>query len=337
MPAELWSDAVRMAECGLIVAAIAVPLGLAARWLAKSRHQPVLLRPKPWPVPWGGFEILLLFAFALIGPASIVGPVLSASGFYPAIYGADSPEEAWQPMKSLWSAAVFAPLFLGFTWLLTRAAYPAWRAEPSPLPARTAAAVGTWLGLHPIVAAIHLIVAATFFAWGWQPDSHPLEQKFRDGRPSIDQILFAVQAAIAAPLVEEMLFRGALLPWLLRKRHRPVVTLLVVALFGLLLSIESRDGQNELRSGPVLFTLFLVAGAFLHRALRRKHNRTESAMIVSAAFFAVTHNPVWPSPIPLFVLGLGLGWLAVRTRGWLAPAIVHGLFNMVSVLFVLRG
>jgi membrane protease YdiL (CAAX protease family) len=46
---------------------------------------------------------------------------------------------------------------------------------------------------------------------------------------------------------------------------------------------------------------------------------------------------VWPSPIPLFVLGLGLGWLAVRTRGILVPAIVHGLFNAVSGVFVLRG
>jgi CNT family concentrative nucleoside transporter len=45
----------------------------------------------------------------------------------------------------------------------------------------------------------------------------------------------------------------------------------------------------------------------------------------SAALFAVVHSAIWPSPIPLFLLGLGLGWLAVRTRGVLAPAIVHGL------------
>ena len=49
------------------------------------------------------------------------------------------------------------------------------------------------------------------------------------------------------------------------------------------------------------------------------------------------HSNVWPSPIPLFVLGIGLGWLAVRTNGVLAPVIVHGLFNAVSVVFVLRS
>jgi membrane protease YdiL (CAAX protease family) len=56
----------------------------------------------------------------------------------------------------------------------------------------------------------------------------------------------------------------------------------------------------------------------------------------TAAFFALLH-PVWPNPIPLFALGLGLGYLAVRTNGLLVPVLVHGLFNAVSVVFVLRG
>ena len=32
-----------------------------------------------------------------------------------------------------------------------------------------------------------------------------------------------------------------------------------------------------------------------------------------------------------------LGWLAVRTNGVLVPVVVHGLFNAVSVVYVLRG
>ena len=57
----------------------------------------------------------------------------------------------------------------------------------------------------------------------------------------------------------------------------------------------------------------------------------------SALVFAAVHSAVWPTPIPLFALGLGLGVVAVRTNGVLAPAIVHMLFNTVSVLFVLSG
>ncbi len=72
-------------------------------------------------------------------------------------------------------------------------------------------------------------------------------------------------------------------------------------------------------------------------ATMRQGKRHIRGVYASAAFFAVIHSAIWPSPIPLFFLGLGLGWLAVRTRGFVAPAIVHGLFNAVSAVFVLRG
>ncbi len=50
----------------------------------------------------------------------------------------------------------------------------------------------------------------------------------------------------------------------------------------------------------------------------------------SAMLFALGHVEKWPTPIPLFVLGLGLGWLAYRTQSLLAPIVVHGLFNAVA-------
>jgi membrane protease YdiL (CAAX protease family) len=48
-------------------------------------------------------------------------------------------------------------------------------------------------------------------------------------------------------------------------------------------------------------------------------------------------HTTWPNPVPLFVLGLGLGWLAVRTNGVLVPILVHALFNAVSAVFLLPG
>ena len=64
--------------------------------------------------------------------------------------------------------------------------------------------------------------------------------------------------------------------------------------------------------------------------------RRARAVYATAALFALLH-PVWPNPVPLFVLGLGLGWLAARTTGLLVPVLVHALFNAVSAVFVLRG
>ena len=329
MPADLWTDAARMAGCGLMIAAVAVPLGLAA-WF--NSRQPILLRSAHWPVPWTGFELLLLFPFAAVLPMALVDPLLNASGFYRAVYGQDAIEDVWKPMRPLWSSAFFTPCFIALLWLAVKAAYPSWRPPAAATAPRVAAGVGTWLALHPLVAAIHFAVVAVFAAQAWELDSHPLEKAFHDGRPPLDQTLLLVQAAIVAPLIEEVMFRGALLPWLLGKRYRPVLTMGIAAGIGVALSI-----QNEFKLAPAIFTAILLAGgAVLHFTLKR-HRRTVGAIYVSAAFFAFVHNSVWPSPIPLFALGLGLGWLAVRTRGILAPAIVHGLFNAVSVLFVLRS
>ncbi len=57
-----------------------------------------------------------------------------------------------------------------------------------------------------------------------------------------------------------------------------------------------------------------------------------SAIYGTSLLFAAMHSGVWPSPIALFVLGLGLGWLAYRTRSLVGPILVHALFNGVACL-----
>jgi len=57
----------------------------------------------------------------------------------------------------------------------------------------------------------------------------------------------------------------------------------------------------------------------------------------SAYLFATFHSPVWPSPIPLFILALGVGWLAYRTRSLVGPILVHGLFNGIACLVQALG
>jgi membrane protease YdiL (CAAX protease family) len=54
------------------------------------------------------------------------------------------------------------------------------------------------------------------------------------------------------------------------------------------------------------------------------------AIVGTAALFANFHANVWPTPVALFVLALGLGWLAYRTQGVVAPTIMHILFNTVA-------
>jgi membrane protease YdiL (CAAX protease family) len=52
------------------------------------------------------------------------------------------------------------------------------------------------------------------------------------------------------------------------------------------------------------------------------------AVYASAMLFSVAHS--WPDCIPIFFLGLALGWLAYRTQSLLAPVTLHALFNAVA-------
>jgi membrane protease YdiL (CAAX protease family) len=61
------------------------------------------------------------------------------------------------------------------------------------------------------------------------------------------------------------------------------------------------------------------------------------AVFATALLFGATHSFAWPTPIALFVLGLGLGYLAVRTRSLVAPVVVHCLFNAVSFVILIEG
>jgi membrane protease YdiL (CAAX protease family) len=211
-----------------------------------------------------------------------------------------------------------------------------------------------WAVLTPIVLLVHTAVNFFFTQFEWAVVDHPLS-RLSAARPGLDQVLFFFQASVAAPLVEEVLFRGVLLSWLVGGRslldrvpgagvirlHRPAPDRRVwpVLAIGIVMAVATTREELSLLTptrGAVIFALILMLGWLGLRLVVRK-KRTVGAVYASAALFAVVHSEVWPSPIPLFVLGLGLGWLALRTRGVLVPAIVHGLFNAVSVLFVLRS
>jgi membrane protease YdiL (CAAX protease family) len=106
--------------------------------------------------------------------------------------------------------------------------------------------------------------------------------------------------------------------------------------------VPAGPGGRSFQSPAIVFVLVLAAGAyFIQRVGPRWPKfpaRTALAVWSSSALFAAAHSSVWPTPIPLFLLALGLGYLAARTRSWAAGAVTHILFNAVSTVWVfLRG
>ena len=355
VPAEPWNEVLRLSSCGLMVAAGMAPIALVGGLLARRSGKPLLPAWKPWRVPWTGFEVLL--AFLILGPfliPPVVSEALSRLGFFTEIYGpeflvgpppagVDEPAELRDRtseanvVRMLWSGLLSFPLQLGLLAAARYGLYTAWKPDRtrSVFPARLALVGVAWLGLSVVVHAVHLAVNLSFNGLGWTPEEHALTRL--GGRPALDRVLFAFEACVRAPVVEELFFRGVLLPWLFNRTYRVWPVLAAAAFMALLGCLPAADPLDVLKRGPIWFALLLAVGwVGLSKAFPRRR-RTLGAVWASSALFAAVHSSVWPTPIPLFVLGVGLGWVALRVRGWMVPAAVHGLFNAVSVLFVLRG
>src|SRR5262249_57689443 len=90
---------------------------------------------------------------------------------------------------------------------------------------------------------------------------------------------------------------------------------------------------------PTLFVVVLVGLFLAYRSWRGWPREEEPADPVGAVFctsvlFAAAHSGVWPSPVPLFLLGLVLGYLAYRTQSLVPSLVVHALFNGLACVLL---
>jgi membrane protease YdiL (CAAX protease family) len=137
---------------------------------------------------------------------------------------------------------------------------------------------------------------------------------------------------------EELFFRGIVQPWVIT-RPWGGPTALVAALvwtltarLDLVKSALNKGGSALLvEATPVVVLLALAPGYVLLGGRKQPM----AGVFAAALLFAWFHARVWPSPVPLLWLALGLGWLALRTRSLVAPIVLHGLFNAVACFVLL--
>src|SRR5262249_47464814 len=137
---------------------------------------------------------------------------------------------------------------------------------------------------------------------------------------------------VMAPILEELIFRGLLQPWLAKRPGRWlfawVAALVVAALYG------ARSWESWL---PTIFVAAAGTIGMGLTAFERGPRWPWQAILGSALIFAAFHSEAWPAPVALFFLALALGWLAYRTRSLIAPITLHALFNSVSTFILLMG
>ncbi|KEF43220.1 MAG: metal-dependent membrane protease [Cyanobium sp. CACIAM 14] len=261
---------------------LVVGLGLLLRqlWLAWRRRLPApapLLGPPLSPV-----DVILLIAggFVVVGEVGI--PVLVQPPVQHLLKRLGAPPELSQGLEvlALYLALMAVPLLLLVLLLPRRVAIPKggwlqWRWQP-PLSALGGAVV-TLLMVLPVVTAASWVIDRI---WAEPGGSNPLLELVLTSSDPRALACFALTALVVAPLFEECLFRGVLLP---------------------------------------------VAGQRLGGL---------PAVLLSAAIFAVAHLSL-SELVPLFVLGLGLGWLRWRSGRLTSAVLMHALWNSVTFLNLL--
>jgi membrane protease YdiL (CAAX protease family) len=339
----------------LVLTALGGTLALGG-WFLLGRLGVQLPPRRKRAVPWNGWGVLgvLLFAHMIVPALLIV--LLVRTGFLGLLYGSeivlqpkapdtDSAQQLANARVNVWIMVVGTPLSVAATFYLL---YQWFHARPYQLGwtwrrAGTSALLATlaWLAFTPLVYVLNVLATALYQGWlGGPPQPHELAQLARGEPPVIDWVMLVLSAVVMAPLMEELLFRGLMLPWAADEPRNPEFlaagALLAAVWQGGALKNSQPHTWSELsvELQPAVFVV-LVFGAYL--GLRRRLPPSAGAICSTSLLWAAFHSSVWPSPVPLFLLGLVLGWLAYRTQSLVAPIVMHSLFNAVACMSLLLG
>lgn len=317
---------------------------------------------------WSGGEVLLCFLLFNIVPAILVY-LLDESGFFFWVFG--------EYVKSARQFLLLEPLrlVLLFAFYITLVLYPISGTRPSHVGLTTARwQANIRLGLAAFCVVTPVVLGLYFVVHAVTPSTpHPLEELIQERHFAFEWGLIAFGTVIAAPLLEEWLFRGLLQGWL---RRASLWGHLVIAVLGLTAGILQSLPQAKPPDGRIVWEALVFAWLLVSvyitgvlriwwpvlqsgiqhfvetpesgaptpapvegqtRVLLPQGPRWEAfkvanarwAIVGSAMVFALLHVH-WPDPVPLFLLGLVLGWLAYRTQSLIPGIVLHAMFNAVA-------
>jgi membrane protease YdiL (CAAX protease family) len=359
----------------ILTAVLALPLA-GLLWTCCRQRRGLFPPLRRRSVPWTGAEILVAYLIAQVVILLLLDLIRKIS-VLELFYGPmEAPEDLARIRRGLWAGTLAMPLQLGGIMLFLRAVSGT---RPYQLgwttyrfPQNLAVGIVYWLVLMPAILLLNILVQRVLeLITRTEPEPHAIQKLMERTPLPADWVMVVLTALAAAPVLEEFLYRGVLLPWLAMdpRRNDVVVGLsLAVAVLARLPGLE--DGAQQLRRGadawtrlhselqPAYFILAMLpvylgirwaatrpgpvpaepipagdrAPASGFRVLAGDSLRSAPAIFSSALLFAIWHSEAWPSPIPLLPLGIVLGWLAWRTRSLTASIVVHVLFNAVAVL-----
>ncbi len=204
--------------------------------------------------------------------------------------------------------------------------------------------------IFPVMMMVLVATEAAFRRVGWRIDDHSL-LKMIQGEPGLGLVALVIASAVlAAPVAEELFFRGLVQSFLVRFFRvmmppkgwptmafwaRPPELLRAEAEAALARARElGEQPPDDLGAPP---SPGEAGGQVEPLSPEQESRRAVAAIVVSAAVFAAAHYSVPVSVPAIFVLGLALGYAYERTGSLLAPITIHLGFNGLNIaLFLLR-
>jgi membrane protease YdiL (CAAX protease family) len=194
------------------------------------------------------------------------------------------------------------------------------------------------VAITPLAQTVNLVVGELWRRYVTEPTPHALT-KISESQPQlIDWILIFLSAVIIAAILEELLFRAILQSWATSRSYGgDVMTGAAVVLSSGLVWEPVRHaaglGEAAIAACPLFFAL---AMGLVYLVLRWGfRSAAVNGIFGTGLLFGVVHIAAWPTPVPLSLVGIGLGMLYYRTQRLLPSVVAHALFNTVSFVELL--
>jgi len=357
-----------MPEPNPIVSTLALALFLAiiGAWtwaiVRLGLRLPILPPRTPRIVPWGAGSVLVVMLTWLLLMASIPAAYVMATRHRPPpAAGAVKPVEELSAGEKMTLSAVQNTATLALIPVLLFATCGARLRDLGIVATGFGKQIVRGVVTYPLIAPI--VFGVMFLAIrALGRTNHPLQDAMTQDRSPAMVAILVLAGVILAPIVEELIFRGVFLGWLTRL---VLVSKKPESGSGIASSLdEPHPGDSlpylietvefESMEGPVSASdpetvEQAIPDQFLQSSGNDRGNLAEvasnralplfAANVIVSLVFGTLHGAVWPTPVPIFFLSLGLGFLYQRTGSIIAPIALHMVFNGMStlVLFLTVG
>ncbi len=317
----------------------AVLFASLAAWcyaLARWQRGPLLRYERRRPVPWGPAASVLVAFFVLMALSTW------------AATSARTKESSTPNVEGIVLGLVmYATMIAGVFVVLVVTSQAT--ARDLGVPSTWRELVGdVWIGIVACLIAllpVHIVQIGLIYLFKLQdqPSGHELVKLVSEGEPDVlVMILAGVAAVVVAPFCEEIAFRLLFQGWLEKWED------LRIGWRGSLWAENAASGTAEeivlgsaeahddrLPSEPTIENEAGLAGDPPRRSIAGLPYGAVP-ILVSSALFGLAHFGYGPEPVPLFVLGLVLGYVYHRTHRIVPSIVAHALFNALTMVVLWR-